>query len=102
MFLYFRFQENEVMIQPAYRTVFAAAAVAALCLARAHPAQAAACADLAGLAIPHATVTSATEITGGVFKDDTRVADGEVKSYRDLPAFCRVRGVSRPTRDSEI
>ncbi len=90
------------MIQSLSRTFLGAFAGAALCLARAHPAQAAACADLAGLALPHASILASQEIIGGEFKDDTRIADGETRRYHDLPPFCRVRGVSRPVPGSEI
>ncbi|HET6971249.1 MAG TPA: tannase/feruloyl esterase family alpha/beta hydrolase [Phenylobacterium sp.] len=85
------------------RTLLGLAAAAAL-LAAAAPGQARAadCASLAHLALPHAQIILATPVTGGAFQDDTRLPDGEVHVFRDLPAFCRVRGVSRPTADSEI
>lgn len=76
-------------------------ALAALCAAP-NLARAADCAGLARLALPHAVITLATPVTGGLFKDDTRIDDDEVHVFKDLPAFCRVRGVSRPTADSEI
>ena len=79
----------------------ACAAAAALTL-WAGAAKAADCAGLARLELPHATITLAAPVTGGVFKDDTRVQDDEVHIYRGLPAFCRVRGVSRPVAGSEI
>jgi feruloyl esterase len=60
------------------------------------------CSDLKQLKLPHAVVTLATTVTGGVFNDDTRVLDDEVHVHRDLPPFCRVRGVSRPVAGSEI
>jgi feruloyl esterase len=65
-------------------------------------ARAAPCADLAGLSLPHVQILLAAPVTNGTFQDDTRLPDGQVKVYRDLPAFCRVRGVSRPTADSQI
>ena len=80
----------------------AAAAILALWAAAPGAARAADCAGLANLQLPHAVITLAAPVTGGVFKDDTRVADDEVHIYRDLPAFCRVRGVSRPVAGSEI
>ena len=85
------------------RLAYAVPGLAAAAVLWAAPrAEAAACADLARLALPHAAVTLATEVTSGEFKDDTRLPDDEVHHYRDLPSFCRVRGVSRPTEGSEI
>jgi len=78
------------------------AAVAALWAGQAGRADAATCADLARLALPHAQITLAGEVLGGEFRDDTRLPDDEIHHYRDLPPFCRVRGVSRPTEGSEI
>jgi feruloyl esterase len=60
------------------------------------------CADLAHLSLPHVVITLAQPVTSGVFNDDTRVLDDEVHIQHDLPAFCRVRGISRPTPSSEI
>jgi len=73
------------------------AAVAAPAVARAD-----ACTDLAGLKLPNVEIILAGPITGGVFRDDTRIQDGEERIYRGLPAFCRVRGVSRPVPGSQI
>ncbi len=59
------------------------------------------CQDLANLSLPHATITLAVPVTSGTFTEDTRF-DPQIKVYKNLPRFCRVRGVSRPTDDSEI
>ena len=64
-------------------------------------ARAADCAQLLQLSLPHVTVTSAALMESGSFTDDTR-PDEASRTYKDLPVFCRVRGVSRPTSDSAI
>ena len=69
--------------------------------AAAHADEGSACQDLARLSLPRDTITLAVPVTSGTFTDDTRF-DHQTKIYKDLPAFCRVRGVSRPTPDSEI
>jgi feruloyl esterase len=59
------------------------------------------CENLAGLSIDHVEITTATWLRDGVFHEDT--ATGRAgRVYRDLPAFCRVRGVARPVKGSEI
>ncbi len=78
------------------------AGLAGLCLAGvAGVANAGACDDLAKVALPNVTITKAVEFAGGNFRDDTR-ADAQIKIQPGLPAFCRVRGITRPTSDSEI
>ena len=67
----------------------------------ASPARAADCARLLRLTLPHATVTSATVVDTGVFTD-AQQPDKPGRIYKDLPVFCQVRGVSRPTPDSVI
>ncbi len=64
-------------------------------------AHAADCAALLQLSLPHAAVTSAAVMDSGSFTDDTRAGEPS-QTYASLPAFCRVRGVSRPTSNSEI
>jgi feruloyl esterase len=54
------------------------------------------CADLAGLTLDGASITSATLITGGT------AAVSSTVTLANLPAFCRVQGVSRPSSDSSI
>jgi feruloyl esterase len=63
------------------------------------------CEQLARLALPHASITSAQTIAAGAF---TPPADanpwlvGDPSFYKRLPAFCRVSAVSKPSPDSEI
>jgi feruloyl esterase len=78
------------------------AVAALLVLSGAAPARAAPdCAALAKLALPHASVTSATEERTGTFHE-ARDIDGQPFDHKDLPPFCRVRGISSPTADSKI
>lgn len=56
-----------------------------------------ACADLTALTFEgNTSVTAATEVTSGSIVTPTGI------TLTDLPAFCRVQGVSRPTSDSNI
>src|ERR1043166_4329253 len=57
------------------------------------------CADLAKLALPHATITAAESVPAGSFKPD---AQGESGDFSALPAFCRVAATLMPTADSTI
>jgi feruloyl esterase len=59
--------------------------------------RAADCARLAGLKLPHTTITIAQPVTDGVF-----TAPGARAPMPVLPPFCRVAGVIAPTGDSEI
>lgn len=61
------------------------------------PAAAGTCASLAGLALPHATVTTAQSVTGGSF-----TPPGSTTPLTGLPDFCRVAVTSTPTSDSII
>ena len=65
------------------------------------PAAAAPCSSLTALTLPHITITSATDVTAGPF---TRPgpANPEAATALNVPAFCRVIGVARPTSDSII
>jgi feruloyl esterase len=54
------------------------------------------CEQLANFKIPSTTIVSAESIGPGAFK----TKDG--KPLTDLKAFCRVVGVAKPTRDSQI
>ncbi|MGE3616212.1 MAG: tannase/feruloyl esterase family alpha/beta hydrolase [Gemmatimonadales bacterium] len=58
-----------------------------------------ACADLTQLRLDGAEITAATEVPAGRF---TPPADGIPMPPFDLPAYCRVEAVARPTADSEI
>src|SRR5262245_25420605 len=55
-----------------------------------------ACADLTRLSLADTTITSAALVTSGT------LAPSPTVSLTNLPAFCRVQGVSRPTADSNI
>ena len=60
------------------------------------PARAANCAALAGLHLPHTTITTAEPVTTGTFTPP------EGKPLTGLPPFCRVAATLRPSADSEI
>jgi len=59
---------------------------------------AATCEGLAGLKLPDTTITAAQSVAPGAFAPPT----GSPAPYKELPAFCRVAGVIKPTNDSEI
>src|SRR5262245_15880732 len=61
-------------------------------------ASAATCEGLAELKLPNTTITTAQSVAAGAFTP----ASGSAAPYKDLPAFCRVAGVIKPTNDSEI
>ncbi len=63
----------------------------------AHGADAASCARLTLLKLPHTTVTSAQVVPAGQFK----APEGNA-SFSDLPAFCRVSMTIAPSSDSDI
>ncbi|MFN0121097.1 MAG: tannase/feruloyl esterase family alpha/beta hydrolase [Blastocatellia bacterium] len=62
------------------------------------PVSAGACEALADLKLPGATITTAQTVAAGAYAP----AAGSAAPYKDLPAFCRVAGVIKPTSDSEI
>jgi hypothetical protein len=57
---------------------------------------AATCESLATLTLPHATITEARSYAAG------ELLGPNGQPVPDLPAFCRVQGVSKPTDDSDI
>jgi Tannase and feruloyl esterase len=59
---------------------------------------AATCEGLAELKLPNTTITMAQSVSIGAFTPPT----GQAAPYKELPAFCRVAGVIKPTSDSEI
>ena len=65
-------------------------------LAPADLCRAADCEGLSGLKLPDTTITIARSVTGGTFTPP----DGN--PVKDLPPFCRVAGVIKPTSDSYI
>src|SRR5467141_1194408 len=81
-----------------HRRLLSVLVLAAPCIAllASAPARAASCTSLTSIALPHATVTLAQSIPAGSFT----APDGQVLT--DLPAFCRVAVVSRPSPDSQI
>lgn len=62
------------------------------------PAAAQSCEKLADLKLTNTTITSAQPVGPGAFTPPA----GSATSYKDLPAFCRVTGVIKPTSDSDI
>ena len=59
------------------------------------------CPQLASLALPDTSVTSAAAVDAGAFN----VAGGRANTaevYKKLPSFCRVAAIIKPTSDSEI
>ncbi len=72
------------------------AAFALSVAAGASPAAAAPCTSLAGLSLPHVTVTAAQSVPAGTFT----AANGQV--FQNLPAFCRVAAFATPTPASHI
>ncbi len=67
-----------------------------LALASAAPIRAAECESLSNLKLPDTTVKVAQPVTGGTFTPPGG------SPLNDLPAFCRVAGVIKPTSDSHI
>ncbi len=65
------------------------------------PAAAEDCAAISGLVLPHARITLAKAVSGGTFVEDNAVGRAG-RTYKGLPDFCRVRGVSTPVPGSEI
>jgi Tannase and feruloyl esterase len=62
------------------------------------PAVAQTCEKLADLKLANTTITSAQSVAPGAFAPAT----GSAAPYKELPAFCRVTGVIKPTTDSDI
>jgi hypothetical protein len=67
-----------------------------LVVATASSLSAATCESLASLSLPSTTITAVESRSGGEFAPPT----GQL--LRNLPAFCRVAGIIRPSSDSEI
>src|SRR5262245_34613031 len=78
---------------------FLAIALAWLTVPAGAVAEAGSCSELAKLALPHTTITTAAPVQAGAFKPD---ASGEAGDFTDLPAFCRVAATLKPTSDSDI
>jgi hypothetical protein len=58
------------------------------------------CESLTNLTLSKASVTSATSVAQGSFKPPT--GPGQPALNFELPAFCRVMGIAKPTSDSDI
>lgn len=58
------------------------------------------CESLASLTLTNATITSARPVAAGTFKPPA--GPRQPPPAVDLPAFCRVAGVAKPSGDSEI
>src|ERR1043165_360025 len=56
------------------------------------------CEKLAELKLPNTTITSAQSVAAGAFAPTS----GPAAAFKDLPSFCRVTGVIKPTDDSDI
>ena len=80
-----------------FRCFAASLLVAVGALVAASAASAASCESLATLALPNATISSATNVTGGSF-----TPPGATTPLTGLPGFCRVVGIATPTSDSII
>ncbi|MGZ3333703.1 MAG: tannase/feruloyl esterase family alpha/beta hydrolase, partial [Gemmatimonadaceae bacterium] len=69
------------------------------------PSHAQSCPDLRTLRLENTAVISAQLVDSGQFVSPTRVRRASPEfftAFNTLPAFCRVRAVSRPSSDSEI
>ncbi|MBO9670742.1 MAG: tannase/feruloyl esterase family alpha/beta hydrolase [Sphingobium sp.] len=84
---------------PKKSKLFACCGTAAFTLLFANPATARSCTDLASLPLPAMEITAATLQPAGPFKLPAELGPATTV---DLPAFCRLRGVLRPTADSQI
>jgi Tannase and feruloyl esterase len=62
------------------------------------PAVAQTCEKLANLKLANTTITAAQSVAAGAFTPPT----GSAAPFKELPAFCRVTGVIKPTTDSDI
>ena len=71
-------------------------------LAQAAPKGAKTCAALASLAVPETKIASAAVVAAGTFKSPAPAAGGPPGDFSKLPAFCRVTGSIKPTKDSDI
>lgn len=62
------------------------------------------CSELSALELPHTTVTLAETSASGRFRPpgEEAVPDRHLRTFRELPAFCRVAATVSPVPDSEI
>jgi hypothetical protein len=66
------------------------------------PAFAATCESIGALKLPGATIAAAQVVAAGAFKPSPPPSAAVLKSFENLPAFCRVQGVIQPSNDSHI
>ena len=66
------------------------------------PLFAATCESIAALKLPATTITAAQVVAAGAFRPSTLPSAAVLKSFENLPAFCRVQGVIQPSSDSHI
>ena len=67
------------------------------------PASAATCEGLASLKLPQITITGANTVAQSKFVLPTSTPNlPTLEVFKNLPAFCRVRGTIRPSIDSDI
>ena len=74
----------------------------AACSLRGAPALAASCEEMAKLALPQASVTSAALVPAGTLTVPGGARGAAPQPFAKLPAFCRVMVTSRPSSDSDI
>lgn len=60
------------------------------------------CSSLAGLKLPHTSITLAQSVAPGAFTEPVEKLAMTNGTYDMLPAFCRVAGLLKPTSDSNI
>lgn len=78
--------------------IFSAVLLLAALAFSSRPAAAQTCEKLAELKLVNTTITAAQSVAPGAFTS----AAGSAAPFKELPAFCRVTGVIKPTADSEI
>jgi hypothetical protein len=78
--------------------VFSGAVMLAALSFSSRPALAQSCEKLSDLKLANTTITSAQPVAAGAFTP----LSGSAAPFKDVPAFCRVTGVIRPTNDSDI
>jgi feruloyl esterase len=64
------------------------------------PAGGASCESVSKLAIPNSAITSAQVVASGAFT--APAGRGPAPSFKDVPAFCRVKATLTPSADSDI
>lgn len=67
----------------------------------ASPAVAASCESLSSLKLPDTTITAAQLVAAGAFSPSANPGAAPA-FFKDLPAFCRVTAVLKPSKDSDI